>query len=85
MAGWMQWDAWLARHGLRAVDWEPGADRVRLDAWWEELLEVWDSEIAWPPHGTASTYNNHQCRCDACRTAWSEYRKQQRHLRKGNR
>lgn len=23
-------------------------------------------------HGTANGYNNHHCRCDACRQAWAE-------------
>lgn len=30
------------------------------------------------PHGTASTYNNHKCRCDECRIAWAEYVKARR-------
>jgi hypothetical protein len=24
-------------------------------------------------HGTAGGYNNHYCRCDACRKAWADY------------
>lgn len=24
-------------------------------------------------HGTASTYNNHGCRCEPCKEAWSKY------------
>jgi hypothetical protein len=24
-------------------------------------------------HGKASTYNNHKCRCEACRAAWAAY------------
>lgn len=24
-------------------------------------------------HGKASTYNNHKCRCDACKKAWADY------------
>jgi len=24
-------------------------------------------------HGQASSYNNHKCRCDECRTAWAKY------------
>jgi hypothetical protein len=26
-----------------------------------------------PWHGTANGYNNHKCRCDACREAWATY------------
>ena len=25
------------------------------------------------PHGTASRYNSHRCRCVACRRAWADY------------
>lgn len=24
-------------------------------------------------HGRASSYNNHGCRCDECKTAWRDY------------
>ena len=24
-------------------------------------------------HGSASTYNNHKCRCDKCTKAWADY------------
>jgi hypothetical protein len=30
------------------------------------------------PHGTISRYNNARCRCDACRAAIREYRREQR-------
>ena len=29
-------------------------------------------------HGRYQTYNNYGCRCDDCRTAWADYRAQQR-------
>jgi hypothetical protein len=29
-------------------------------------------------HGTANGYNNHRCRCDACRAAWAEYQASRR-------
>jgi hypothetical protein len=25
------------------------------------------------PHGSASTYTNHHCRCDECKAAWNAY------------
>jgi hypothetical protein len=27
------------------------------------------------PHGTTGGYTNHDCRCDACRAAWREYKR----------
>lgn len=27
-------------------------------------------------HGTISTYQNHKCKCAACRKAWADYRRQ---------
>lgn len=27
------------------------------------------------PHGSASTYNNHGCRCERCRAAWNDYKR----------
>jgi hypothetical protein len=40
MAAWMAWDEWLERWGLRAEDWEPGVEYVRLDTWAEVLDEM---------------------------------------------
>lgn len=34
------------------------------------------------PHGSISTYNNHDCRCDACKAAWNAYCKKRREERK---
>lgn len=30
------------------------------------------------PHGTATAYNRHKCRCEDCRAAWSEVMRQYR-------
>lgn len=34
------------------------------------------------PHGTVSGYSNWDCRCDRCRSAWSEYLRERRALRR---
>lgn len=31
-----------------------------------------------PRHGTKNGYANYGCRCDKCRQAWTEYRRQLR-------
>ena len=78
MAEWLPWDRWLQRNRLRAADWPPGADLIVLDAW--QGLADWVEDVL--PHGEPSTYTNHRCRCQACRAAWSQYRKDQRRRQK---
>ena len=36
------------------------------------------------PHGTAGGYNNHKCRCDACRAAGAEYQRDYRAARRAS-
>lgn len=36
-------------------------------------LEKTRSDYGVYMHGTASMYNNHKCRCDLCKTAWTKY------------
>jgi hypothetical protein len=35
-----------------------------------------------PRHGKPSTYNNHMCRCELCRTGWADYCRELRERRR---
>lgn len=37
------------------------------------------------PHGTISTYTNHQCRCESCAAANTQYQRRRREIRKSQR
>jgi hypothetical protein len=35
-----------------------------------------------PRHGSISTYANHFCRCESCRSAWAKYHRELRQRRR---